>query len=391
MGKELYSILGISKGADSSEIKKAYKKLVMTEHPDKGGSEERFKEIQGAYEILSDDQKKSYYDQTGELPGENGGGGGGGNPFGFPGNPFGGGSPFGGSSPFGGGGAFPFDIRDLFGNMGRGPRAGPTGNGPSAGKAPARSTQLPLGLHDFYHGKTFRINLERQKFCSGCKGEGSKVLQSCSACHGNGTVRQIIQMGPMVMESNGPCPQCSGQGKQKGEACGDCAGSCFVKQQKDLEIHIKPGMKPGDTLVFAGESSDVQGYKEAGDVSVELQAADENHCWVRDGTTLKTTVKLCLSESLLGTVISLPGHPGFPAGCVFAVKSGVQHIQVLKYKGLGMPLSGKPGSFGELHVTFNVTPTSEELSVLQSQKMMLESLFKVPARQIPEGTVHTSE
>lgn len=380
MGKDLYAVLGIKKGADATEIKKAYKKLVVTEHPDKGGNEERFKEIQGAYEVLSDDQKRGFYDQTGHIPGDDDGGPGMNNPFAGMGMPF----------PFGGGGGMPFDIRDLFGGLGGG-GGGRKRQQQQQAKAPSRMTQLPLSLKDFYLGKVFQIHLERQKFCGGCKGEGSKTYQSCAACHGTGSVQQLIQMGPMMMQSQGPCGACQGEGKKKGAPCGDCTGSGFVKDHKNLEIRIEAGMKPGENIVFNGASSDVQGYKEAGDVIVELQTADEDSVWSRDGSMLKTTVVISLTESLLGCVTKIEGHPGFPEGCFVQIPEGVQNGNELRFKDIGMPIKGRADEKGEGVITVRVQPTSEELTCLKEKKMILQSLFpSIVAVDAGVYTVHSS-
>jgi len=197
--------------------------------------------------------------------------------------------------------------------------------------------------------------------------------------------KQIIQMGPMMMESHGPCGACQGQGKKKGEACGDCSSSGFVKQAKDLQIQIKPGMKPGDTIVFAGESSDIQGYTEAGDVVVELQTADEDHTWTREGSTLKNRVVITLGESILGCVCVLESHPGYTDGLAIQIPAGTQNGSVLKYGGLGMPVDG--GSNGEAHILVVVEPKKEEIEDLVKHKILLETMFK--AREAPvEKKIH---
>jgi DnaJ-class molecular chaperone len=167
MVNDLYSALELPKGADSSEIRKAYLRLSRTHHPDKVPAdqkevaEEKFKKIAQAYEVLSDDSKKSFYDQTGQIPGEGGGGPPPGHPFGgMPGMPFG--------MP-----GMPFDMNDLFGMFHGGRPSGPGGHqSRQPGKAPARKTQIPLTLKDFYNGRTLQIKLERQRFCGSCKGEG---------------------------------------------------------------------------------------------------------------------------------------------------------------------------------------------------------------------------
>jgi len=365
MTKDLYGILELARGADANEVRKQYLKLSRQYHPDKVSnemkavSEEKFKAISEAYEILSDEGKKSFYDQTGQVPGEGGGGGHGG----------------------GNGMPFPFDMNQMFGMFGQG-GGGPRPRGQRRpGKAPSRKTQISLTLKDFYYGRTLHVHLERNRFCGACKGEGCLNTVSCSDCNGQGIRRQIIQMGPMIMENTGPCGRCGGSGKSKGDSCGPCSGSKFIKQDKNLQLVVKKGMKPGETIVFAGESSNIEEYHEAGDVIVELQAADEESSFVRDGPTLKATVSVSLGQSLCGTKIVFKDHPGYPGGIVLEVGPGTQNKSVLVFNGLGMPVED---GFGELHLTVNVKASKEDLEVLKNNLSYFQGLFVLP-EVIAEG------
>lgn len=367
MTKDLYGILELAKGADVNEIRKQYLKLSRQHHPDKVSnemkavSEEKFKAISEAYEILSDDQKKSFYDQTGQVPGEGGGGGG------------------------GGGMQFPFDMSQMFGMFnGPGPRMQ---RGRRPGKAPARKTQISLTLKDFYYGRTLHVHLERNRFCSACKGEGCLNTVSCSDCNGQGVRRQIIQMGPMIMENHGPCGRCSGSGKTRGDPCGPCSGSKFIKQDKNLQLVVKKGMKPGESIVFTGESSNIEEFSEAGDVIVELQAADEESSFVRDGATLKASVTVSLGQSLCGTKIVFKDHPGYPGGITLELGPGTQNKNVLVFNGLGMPFEE---GFGELHLTVNVKAAKEDLEVLKNNLSYFQGLFVLPSLTV-EGQLFTAQ
>ncbi len=374
MPKDLYSILELSRNAEPSEIRRSYLKLSRQYHPDKASESDRvaneakFKEISTAYEILNDPEKKAFYDQTGEIPGE-GGGGGGGMPF-----------PFGGMGGMGGG--MHFDMGDLFGMFGgpgggRGPRTGQR----RPGKAPSRKTQIALTLKDFYYGRTLEVHLERMRFCEGCKGEGSKTSRACSDCNGQGVKKQIVQMGPMIMQNVGPCGSCRGSGKTQGDPCDECKGSKFHKQDKNLELVVKKGMKPGDTVVFDGASSNVEEYKEAGDVIIELQAADEDSTWIREGPLLKDSATVTLGQSLAGTKLVFGDHPGYPNGLVLEIPSGTQNKETLVFVGLGMPIDSQ--RFGDLHLTILVKPTQQELGVLQTNRAYFQGLF--PTSEIPSG------
>lgn len=379
MPKDLYSILELPQTADSSEIRKSYLKLSRQYHPDKASESDRavneakFKEISTAYEILNDSEKKAFYDQTGEIPGENSGGGG-----------MGGGMPF----PFGGmgggmGGGMHFDMNDLFGMFGGGGRGGSRGSPgmKRPGKSPSRKTQIALTLKDFYYGRSLEVHLERMRFCEGCKGEGSKTSKACSDCNGQGVKKQIVQMGPMIMQNVGPCNSCRGSGKTQGDPCDECKGTKFHKQDKNLELIVKKGMKPGDTVVFDGASSNVEEYQEAGDVIIELQPADEDSTWIREGPLLKETATITLGQSLAGTKLVFGDHPGYPNGLVLEIPSGIQNKETLVFVGLGMPIDSQ--RFGDLHLTILVKATQQELGVLQINRAYFQGLF--PSNEIPSG------
>lgn len=381
MSRNLYSILELDRNADSSEIRKQYLKLSRQYHPDKAPSEKKeeathkFKEINAAYEVLSDDGKKSFYDQTGEIPGENNGGGGG-MPPGF---------SMGGGMPFG------FNMGDLFGMFGGGP-GGPRGpsRGKRPGKAPERKTQIPLTLKDFYYGRKIQIHLERQRFCPDCKGDGYINTKSCGDCGGSGSKTQIIQMGTMIMQNTGPCMACRGSGKTRGDSCFGCNGSKFIKQDKNLELNILKGMKPGETISFPGESSHVEDFTDPGDVVVELVAADEDHAWERQGDTLRHRVGLTLGEALCGKVVRLDGHPAHDSGVFIQIPRGVQNRQEIVVEGLGMPRSGGT-SYGDAVLILTVLPSSEERSVLDLNVEHLRTLFRASNGDTTDGLVWTAK
>jgi len=354
MSEDLYRVLELEKGADSNDIRKQYLKLSRVQHPDKGGDSEQFKTLQRAYEILSDDEKRSFYDQTGQVLGEQGGGGGG-----FPGGGFPG---------------FPFDIGSMFGMFGEN---GPGGNrrGPTRrnGKAPPKKSTISLSLHNFYHGKTIDIHLQQQRFCGDCRGEGSPTTRACDTCRGSGIINQIHQMGPMIIQNKGPCHECTGTGKKRGPPCNSCNGQKFVKRDKTLQINIKKGSKPGDTIILDGESSHVESWTEPGDVIVELEAAEEQTEWIREENNLRRIVNLSLSDSLCGMVMKLDGHPGFPEGFVVEILPGVCSYDKLRVVGCGMPSIS--GATGDCILDIRISSTSEERGILLSNKEQFLKLF----------------
>jgi molecular chaperone DnaJ len=402
--KNLYNVLGVGKDAGESELKKAYHKLALQHHPDKGGDPEKFKEIQEAHAILSEPEKRRMYDMTGQVPGAvdgEQGGGAGGMPFPFP---FGPGGGFGGGFPggFGDGPGFNVDINDLFGMFGRGgpgrqsaasrghgsgPGHSPHGphTGRNPGKAAAKVSAVPLTFRDYYYGRNLEISFERQRFCGGCAGRGSKEFHPCGPCGGSGHVSKVMQMGPVMMHQQGPCPMCRGLGKTKGNPCGDCAGSCFKKDVKKIMLEVKPGTPVGTKITYSGESSNEEAFDEAGDVILELVEADEESVWVRKGHDMHATISITLRQSLVSTIEVIGGHPGFDGGLAVRVPAGVQNGSVVRVSGAGMPILGlseaKDGGKGDAFLLVNVRTTAEERELLAAHAVLLRSVFRQAERE----------
>ena len=367
--KDLYKVLGLERGVDKEEIRRAYKRMSMKHHPDKGGQEDDFKAISRAHDVLSDDRKRQVYDMTGNVEGEGGdggGGGGGGHPFG--------GMPFGQGGP---GGGFPFDFGSIFGMFGAGGAAGGAPSGPRVrrAKAPPKVHEIPLTLGDFYNGRTIQIQFERQKFCDGCKGDGCKSFTQCGGCQGRGFVEHIMMIAPgMQAVQRGPCAQCAGEGKQPGVACGTCKGRKFTTHEKVLTIRVEPGMKVREMLVFERECSDNHEFMEAGDVHIILTEADEVSELKRDGVTLHVNLQLTLAECLLGCQKKVDGHPGYPDGLLVDLPPGLMSGTTHVVDGKGMPRRPE-GGYGNLLCHIRVVVTEGEREKLTSQSVMLRAIF----------------
>ena len=378
MPPSLYDRLGVSRGADSNEIKKAYRKMALVHHPDKGGNPEEFKHIQHAYDILSDDRRKAIYDQTGQEDSSSDA---------AEGIPFSGGMPFpmgGMGGPFGAG-DIPFNIGNLFGMFGPHGPGGipghPGGQRPQqrGQKAPPKVHELPISLWDYYHGKQIRIQFERQKFCEACKGSGADTYEPCGGCGGSGVKQQMMMMGPgMNVLMRGPCDACGGEGKRVASACKSCAGKKCKNQEKALDFKIEPGMRPGEVIRFANECSDQAEFVEPGDVHINLQEADEAIRFKRfnGGDDLCATTTISLKDALLGCKETMDTHPGHPQGLVLEIPAGVQHGECILVEGEGMPRRGMPGR-GALRVTVSVVPTEAEKRCLVGGAQKIREVFGV--------------
>lgn len=341
MPESLYDVLGVGRQADVNEIKSAYKKLAVKNHPDKGGNEETFKKISRAHEILSDDNRRAIYDQTGSEDGE-------GMPQGM---------------PFGFGG-MPFDMASMFGGMFGG---GMPQQQQRRQKAPPKVHEMPISLFDFYHGKKVTMKFERQRFCTGCKGEGSEGYEKCGECGGSGTKQSVMMIGPgMHAVTRGPCMTCGGLGKRATKSCGVCQGKKFQLQEKKLEIVIEPGMKPNDQRTFPCECSDQHEYVEAGDVHIIFQAADEDSGFTRVNDDLHIGVEVGLADALLGCRKTVKGHPAHLEGFEVTLHAGVQNGETVTIVEEGMPRRGAQGAKGRgnLNVLVTVKVSQEEKDLL---------------------------
>jgi len=372
----LYDVLGVSRSASEDEIKKAYRKLALQHHPDKGGNEEKFKELQKSYDILSDERKRSIYDQTGQESNEDLSDG----------IPFSGGMPFHmGPNPFG----MPFDIGSMFGMFGPQKNGGPRQQTPM-GKGPPKIHEIPISLSDFYHGKDIHIKFERQKFCESCKGSGAEKYDTCGGCGGGGVKVRHIMMGPgMMAQMQGPCGACGGEGAKVLEVCGTCRGSKRINEKKTLEVKVPAGSMEGEVLIFPEACSEVPDYEKAGDLHFQISRATGG-TWARSGPGgrhLETEVVLCLGEGLLGGQVELEDHPSGET-MVVQIPPGCFSGDVLCLTGHGMPVKGSSQN-GDLYLKIKVVVKGTERDTLVSAQGLLKPIFEGACRAVKgeEGDV----
>lgn len=376
----LYDVLGVKKTDSCSEIKKTFLKLARQHHPDKGGDQEKFKEIQRASEVLTDEKKRKMYDDFGVIGDENGGG-----------------SHAGQGMPFGmGTGGFPFpfevNINDLFGNMFGGGNGGGQKGQVRKGKKPPPITQTyNVSLEQFYLGHGVDININRQAFCKECDHSGASRKETCGDCNGRGMVSRVQQIGPMVMQTNGPCHRCQGRGETVLEKCKKCDGSGFGSETRSLNFKIVPGMRPSEVFTFSEVCSDNPQFEKPGDVQIVIQEdpGDISYkTFKRCGDKLQdleTTVVLSLSESLMGCTVRIDGHPGYDEGLFCTIPSGSFKGDKYCLNDLGMPIQGDIGRYGKLYLNIdvNIRPTERTLFINQGREL-LTGLFADKVREITE-------
>ncbi len=369
--KDYYDVLGVSKDADDSTIKKSYRKLAMKFHPDKNpddkAAEERFKELGEAYEVLSDDEKRSAYDRFGHRAFEGGGGGA---------------SHHDASDIFsqffgGGGGGF----GDMFGGGGRQPQRDPYGR--SAGSD--LRYDLEITLEEAAKGVTKELEIERNVPCKTCDTKGSKdgKPSSCPTCGGSGAVTR--QTGIFVQQTS--CPTCRGAGIKITNPCSDCRGEGAVEKLSRITVKIPAGVDAGTRLRSSGNGDAGTRGGPSGDLYVFLHLK-AHEVFEREDDNLFCEIPVPFATATLGGEVQVPTLDGKAS---IKVPAGTQGSTIFRLRGRGMPVVGSTKK-GDLHVEVRVeVPTKlnsdqkEKLeafteSIGEENSPMQESFFAKAAR-----------
>ncbi|XP_022933971.1 dnaJ protein homolog [Cucurbita moschata] len=366
-----YEILGVSKNASQDDLKKAYKKAAIKNHPDKGGDPEKFKELAQAYEVLSNPEKREIYDQYGEDALKEGMGGGGGH------DPFDIFQSFFGGSPFGGGGS----------SRGRRQRRGEDVVKP-----------LKVSLEDLYLGTTKKLSLSRNVLCSKCKGKGSKSGDStnCSGCQGTGMKVTIRHLGPsMIQQMQQPCNECKGTGEtiSDKDRCPQCKGEKVVQEKKVLEVIVEKGMQNGQKIKFPGEADEAPDSV-TGDVVFVIQQKDHPK-FKRKGDDLFVEHTLSLIEALGGFQFALTHLDG--RQLLIKTNPG-EVVKPDSFKAIndeGMPVYQRPFMKGKLYIHFSVdfpeSLSAEQMKALETvlpSKPSSSKLTDMEVDECEETTMH---
>jgi molecular chaperone DnaJ len=366
--RDYYEILGVSKDAPESEVKRAYRKLAIKHHPDKNPDDptaaEKFREATEAYEVIKDPQKRAQYDQFGHAS-ENGG---------FPGGGF-------------GGAGFNVDLNDAlesflrnFG-MGGGGFSDMFGGESRGGRGRGRDLQISLrvSLLEASVGAKKKLKVSKQVPCNTCHGSGaapgSKPV-TCGQCRGQGRVRQVRQslLGQMMTE--GVCPQCQGRGSVIQDPCGDCRGSGTIRGEETLEMKVPAGVSTGNYMELQGKGDAGAMGAPAGHLRVVFEVT-ESDLFERHGDDLLIDVPISPVDLMLGTKVEVPTLEGKVA---LKIPAGTQSHKVFRMRGKGIPHVNRPGTGDQLVRVLAWTPDKLDKDLKNKLEEVRQQLAgKVPA------------
>ncbi|MGC2176123.1 MAG: molecular chaperone DnaJ [Acidimicrobiales bacterium] len=339
--KDYYQVLGLTSSATDKEITRAYRKLAKQYHPDTHpGSEEKFKEISGAYDVLGDEEKRKEYDEVRRLgPAASGLGGAGG--FNFQTGDF-------------------SDLGDLFGGLfGGGARR------QRAQRGADLETALHLGFRDAVKGVTTTVSLPTNEACHTCKGTGGapgSQFVTCERCKGRGVIND--DQGPFAMSS--VCPVCQGRGGHFAQACPTCHGTGREPSARRVNVRIPPGVNDGQRIRLKGKGSAGANGGQPGDLFVDVHVESDPR-FDRRARNITTTVRVPLTQAMLGTTVEVPT---LDEPVTLKVPAGTQPGTTMRVKGRGVPANGKNAA-GDLLVTLNIAVPKK---LTKQQRGLVEQL-----------------
>ncbi|ELZ20936.1 molecular chaperone DnaJ [Natrinema limicola] len=378
MSEDFYDVLGVSPDASAEEIKQAYRTKATEYHPDVSDdpdAEEKFKKIQKAKQVLTDEEKRQAYDQMGhdryeqaEKHGfdasEAGGAGGmGGGPFGGMGGGMGGGG-------MGGGG-----LGDLFEQVFGGGGGGRGRRRPRKGRD--LRTELEIDLEEAYEGAEKQFTVERPEECAVCDGAGHPPeadAETCQECQGRGQVTQVQQTPLGRVQQTTTCPRCEGEGTIYSETCDECRGEGYVRSEATLTVEVPPGIQDGQTLRMEGEGAPSPDGGSHGDLLIDVSIREHEE-FEREGDDLRYRLPISFPQATFGDTVSVPTLDG---AVEFEIPEGTQSGETFRLEGKGMPrLRGR--GHGDLYVKVQVV-TPESLN--EDQREALEEFAEAGGDEI---------
>lgn len=352
MSKDYYNVLGVEKSASKDEIKKAFRKKAHELHPDKkGGDEAKFKEINEAYQVLGDEQKRAQYDQFGSGAFDGSGGFGAG---GFGGQGFGG---FNGNINF-------EDLGDIFGDFFGGFGGG--GRGGRQAKGQDIEISLQLTFNEAIFGTQKEVSITKNNTCERCAGNGGEpgtTMKTCDACKGNGYTTRTQQSLFGVQQVRVNCTSCNGAGETPEKACTTCHGEGATYGRKTVRIDIPAGVENGNRVRLRGQGEAIKSGV-SGDLYISLRVTDDKR-FVRDGQHIYSEVGIGFTQAALGDNIEVDTVDG---KVKLQIPAGTQSGERLRLKGKGVPHGRGRGD----HIVIVQVITPKKLS--RKEKQLLEEL-----------------
>ena len=349
--RDYYEVLGVSKDADDASIKKAYRSLAKKYHPDMNPgdaeAEAKFKEVNEAYAVLSDSEKKAQYDQFGHSAFEPGAGAGG--------------AGFGGFSDFG-------DIGDIFGSFfggGFGGSSSRRANAPTRGEDV--SARVTISFEEAVFGVKKDVSFNKIQKCPDCSGSGAAKgtkAETCSTCGGSGQKRITQRLGGMAFQSTTTCDRCRGTGKIIKNPCQNCRGTGYIKVNKKLSVSFPAGIDDGERIALRSQGCDGRNGGPAGDLIITVYVKPHS-IFERDGYNLYCEVPITVAEATLGAEIDVPTLEGNQK---FTIPEGTQPGTRFTLRGKGVPYVNNSGKRGDIIFTVNIE-IPKGLSEKQKEKM----------------------
>jgi len=367
LSKDYYKILGIAKNASPDEIKKAYRRLAQQYHPDKGGDPEKFKEVNEVYQVLSDPQKRSHYDQFGTTFEQAKAGGGFQGFEGF--RDF---SSFAEAFDFFGRGgerqAQDFGFEDIFEGV-FGGRSSRVRRGAQVSRD--ISVDAEISLTEAYTSTEREINLYKGFVCLRCLGNGAEPgskLKTCQTCKGRGEVEQRSGGGFFTFSQIITCPDCLGSGEKPEKNCSQCGGDGRVKENKTLKVKIPAGIQNGQTISIANEGEAGLRGSPAGDLYINVHVLSDPR-FRREGDNLLYELPISFTQAALGDKVDVSTIAGWVK---LNIPEGIESGTVIRLEGKGMPRLQRKG-FGDMMVRV-IIKIPKKLS--KKAKELLEELKK---------------
>ncbi|MDA3802571.1 MAG: molecular chaperone DnaJ [Patescibacteria group bacterium] len=361
MSKDYYDILGVSKDASQAEIKTAFRKEAHKHHPDKGGQEDKFKEINEAYQVLGNESKRKQYDQFGSgfQNGQAGGGQGSGGFSGFD-QGFGGGQGFGGINMDDLGDIFGGGFGDIFGGGSRRHRS-------------TRGRDLEMAISIEFEEASFGIekelNFTKNVKCSTCNGSGGAPgasLETCKTCGGVGQVSKVQRTILGNIQTQSTCPECEGRGQVYSSKCSKCLGSGISRENIKLKVKIPGGINDGEAIRLAGQGEAGEKGAPSGDLYLRIKVKQHDD-FLRDGSDVHSQQTISVSQAVLGDKIDVKTIHG---KVKLKIPEGTQSGTIFKLKGKGAALLRDSG-FADHYVKIKVLIPK---GLSRSKKKQLEEL-----------------